>query len=167
MIPAIYAVIKGVARFPECSGIVAGPPAEMLSIGTRRPFEEEERRRLPEPVEAHQLTEDARSVGSRTKVHRGSAALCLGPADHHIGLLLATAGRGTEARQHLRTAVALADAMGSPPFSAAASVELARVLSSGDDEERAEAAVLLEGASATARRLGLARLAAQADALTR
>ena len=96
-----------------------------------------------------------------------SSAGCLGPADHHIGLLLATAGRGTEARQHLRTAVALADAMGSPPFSAAASVELARVLSSGDDEERAEAAVLLEGASATARRLGLARLAAQADALTR
>src|SRR5439155_20918048 len=79
--PRVEAVIKGVARFPECSGVVAGPQAEMFSIGTRRPFEEEERRRLPDPVEAHQLPEDARSVRSRTKVHRDSAALCLRPAD--------------------------------------------------------------------------------------
>ncbi len=94
------------------------------------------------------------------------SAGCFGPADHHIGLLRATAGEADEARKHLRTALALADAMGSPAFSAASAIELARVLMTGGPEEREEAALLLEGAGAKARRLGLARLVAEADALS-
>ena len=61
-------------------------------------------------------------------VVRAPAAACLGPADHYLGLLAGTMGDLALAEVHHDAALRLARRMGSPPFVAAAEIELARIL---------------------------------------
>jgi hypothetical protein len=93
-------------------------------------------------------------------VVRAPAAACLGPADHYLGLLAGTLGDLALAEVHHEAALRLARRMGSPPFVAAAEVELARTLRlrrpTGDEER---VAVLLRSAEESALAMGLHRLA--------
>jgi len=93
-------------------------------------------------------------------VLRAPAAACLGPADHYLGLLAGTMGDLALAEVHHEAALRLARRLGSPPFVAAAEVELARILRQRrptGDEERV--AVLLRSAEESALSMGLHRLA--------
>ena len=98
-------------------------------------------------------------------VVRAPAAACFGPADHYLGLLAGTMGDLALAEVHHEAALRLARRMGSPPFVAAAEVELARTLRQrrrAGDEERV--AVLLRNAEESALAMGLHRLAQRAAA---
>ena len=82
---------------------------------------------------------------------RAPAAACLGPADHYLGLLAGAMGDLALAEVHHEAALRLARRMGSPPFVAAAEVELARTLRQRrptGDEERV--AMLLRSAEESA-----------------
>jgi tetratricopeptide (TPR) repeat protein len=83
----------------------------------------------------------------------GGPAIYWGPVDHALGLLASTAGDTVSAAAHLRRAVALADAVGTPPFVARAQVALAALpegVVAGRDREQ-----LVNAANSTARALGL------------
>jgi hypothetical protein len=98
-------------------------------------------------------------AGTAVVVH-ALAAACVGPADHYLGLLAGAMGDLTLAEVHHEAALRLARRMGSPPFVAAAEVELARTLRlrrpTGDEER---VAVLLRSAEESALAMGLHRLA--------
>jgi hypothetical protein len=84
----------------------------------------------------------------------------VGPADHYLGLLAGAMGDLALAEVHHEAALRLARRMGSPPFVAAAEVELARTLRQRrptGDEERV--AMLLRSAEEAALAMGLHRLA--------
>jgi DNA-binding SARP family transcriptional activator/tetratricopeptide (TPR) repeat protein len=93
-------------------------------------------------------------------VVRAPAAACVGPADHYLGLLAGVMGDLPLAEVHHEAALRLARRMGSPPFVAAAEVELARILRlrrpTGDEER---VAMLLRSAEESALAMGLHRLA--------
>ncbi len=106
------------------------------------------------------LYEGMRRYAGTAIVVRAPAAACLGPADHYLGLLAGTMGDLALAEVHHEAALRLARRMGSPPFVAAAEVELARILRMRRptaDEERV--AVLLRSAEESALAMGLHRLA--------
>ena len=106
------------------------------------------------------LYEVMRRYAGTAIVVRAPAAACLGPADHYLGLLAGTMGDLALAEVHHEAALRLARRMGSPPFVAAAEVELARILRlrrPTADEERV--AVLLRSAEESALAMGLHRLA--------
>jgi hypothetical protein len=98
-------------------------------------------------------------------VVRAPAAACVGPADHYLGLLAGVMGDLALAEVHHEAALRLARRMGSPPFVAAAEVELARTVRqrrpTADD---ARAAALLQHAEEAAQAMGLHRLAKRAAA---
>ena len=109
---------------------------------------------------ASPLHEVMRRYAGTAIVVRAPAAACLGPADHYLGLLAGTMGDLALAEVHHEAALRLARRMGSPPFVAAAEVELARTLRQRrptGDEERV--AVLLRSAEESALAMGLHRLA--------
>ena len=109
-----------------------------------------------EPLAAP-LYEAMRPYAGTAVVVRAPAAACLGPADHYLGLLAETMGDLALAEVHHEAALRLARRMGSPPFVAAAEVELARTLRQrrpAADEERV--AVLLRNAEESARAHGAA-----------
>ena len=109
---------------------------------------------------ASPLHEAMRRYAGTVIVVRAPAAACLGPADHYLGLLAGTMGDLALAEVHHEAALRLARRMGSPPFVAAAEVELARILRQRrptGDEERV--AVLLRSAEESALSMGLHRLA--------
>ena len=109
---------------------------------------------------APRMYEAMRPYAGTAVVVRAPAASCVGPADLYLGLLAGTMGDLALAEVHHEAALRLARRMGSPPFVAAAEVELARTLRQRrrpGDEERV--AVLLRSAEESARRLGLLRLA--------
>ena len=109
---------------------------------------------------ASPLYEAMRPYAGTAVVVRAPAAACVGPADHYLGLLAGAMGDLTLAEVHHEAALRLARRMGSPPFVAAAEVELARTLRQRrptGDEERV--AMLLRSAEESALAMGLHRLA--------
>ena len=112
---------------------------------------------------ASPLYEAMRPYAGTAVVVRAPAAACVGPADHYLGLLAGAMGDLTLAEVHHEAALRLARRMGSPPFVAAAEVELARTLRQRrptGDEERV--AMLLRSAEESALAMGLHRLAQRA-----
>ena len=74
---------------------------------------------------ASRVYEAMRPYAGTAIVVRAPAAACFGPADHYLGLLAGTMGDLALAEVHHEAALRLARRMGSPPFVAAAEVELA------------------------------------------
>jgi len=96
-------------------------------------------------------------------VIRAPAVACVGPADQYLGLLAAIMGDLALAEVHYQAALLMAHRMASPPFVAAAEVELGRTLRRRRPEEEAErVAVLLRAAEESALAMGLRRLARRA-----
>ena len=109
------------------------------------------------------MYEQMRPYAGTTFVIRAPAAGCSGPADHYLGLLAAANGDLALAEVHFEAALRQAYRMSSPPFAAAAEVELARTLRQrGREGEGERIAVLLRNAEETAIRLGLHRLSQMA-----
>jgi eukaryotic-like serine/threonine-protein kinase len=109
---------------------------------------------------APRIYELLRPYAGTAVVVRAPAAACVGPADHYLGLLAGSMGDLALAEVHHEAALRLARRMGSPPFVAAAEVELARTLRRrrrAGDEERV--ALLLRSAEESALAMGLRRLA--------
>ena len=131
-------------------------PRACHSPWRRRPAARSVRRaRLRAPI-----YEAMRRYAGTAVVVRARAAACLGPADHYLGLLAGTMGDLALAEVHHEAALRLARRMGSPPFVAAAEVELARTLRlrrpTGDEER---VVMLLRSAEESALAMGLHRLA--------
>ncbi|MFF1683085.1 ATP-binding protein [Streptomyces sp. NPDC058256] len=93
-----------------------------------------------------------------------SATVCHGAIDRILGEFAAGLGEMQAAEEHLAAAVRLEERLGSPPFLAQARVAYARVVSKRDHRA---ARRLAEQALATARRLGMPAVAAEATALGR
>jgi hypothetical protein len=114
---------------------------------------------------APHLYEAMRPYAGTAVVVRAPAAACVGPADHYLGLLAGAMGDLALAEVHHEAALRLARRMGSPPFVAAAEVELARTLRRRrPDADKERVAVLLRNAEEAALAMGLHRLARQAAA---
>jgi hypothetical protein len=93
-------------------------------------------------------------------------AACFGSVERYLGRLAAASGRPRAAARHLARAAAADARTGAAPFVAQAEYALARLrLAGGRPGERARAQLLLERAAASARALGMPRLAARAQAL--
>ncbi len=112
---------------------------------------------------AEHLYEVMRPYAGTAVVVRAPAAACLGPADHYLGLLAETMGDLALAEVHHDAALRLARRMGSPPFVAAAEIELARTLRRRRPAaDKTRVAELLRNAEEAARAMGLHRLVRQA-----
>ncbi|MFZ0249627.1 MAG: BTAD domain-containing putative transcriptional regulator [Acidimicrobiales bacterium] len=112
---------------------------------------------------APHLYEAMRPYAGTAVVVRAPAAACLGPADHFLGLLAGAMGDLALAEVHHEAALRLARRMGSPPFVAAAEVELARtVRRRRPDADKERVALLLRNAEEAALAMGLDRLAQRA-----
>ncbi|WP_245665536.1 ATP-binding protein [Actinoplanes subtropicus] len=86
---------------------------------------------------------------------------CNGAVDRSLGVIAATLG-DPAAERHLRDAVAMEERQGSPPFLALAQLTYARFLRTGDPKTSRD---LAGRALATARRLGLHKIAEEAATL--
>jgi len=114
---------------------------------------------------AAHLYDVMRPYAGTVVVVRAPAAACVGPADHYLGLLAETIGDLALAEVHHDAALRLARSMGSPPFVAAAEMELARtVRRRRPTAEKERVAGLLRNALVGARAMGLRRLAERATA---
>ncbi|HET9292559.1 MAG TPA: hypothetical protein VFQ49_15920, partial [Actinomycetes bacterium] len=60
--------------------------------------------------------------------HLAASHLYLGAADHHLGILAATAGRGEESLGHLRAALAASERLGARPWRAVSTQAYAAAL---------------------------------------
>jgi hypothetical protein len=112
---------------------------------------------------AASIYDGMRAFAGTTIVIRAPAVACVGPADQYLGLLGATLGDLALAEVHFEAALLMARRLESPPFIAAAEVELGRTLRRRRPEEEAErVAVLLRAAEESALAMGLHRLAQRA-----
>ncbi len=112
---------------------------------------------------AASIYDGMRAFAGTIIVVRAPAVACVGPADQYLGLLGATMGDLALAEVHFEAALLMARRMESPPFVAAAEVELGRTLRRRRPEEEAErVAVLLRAAEESALAMGLHRLAQRA-----
>jgi ATP/maltotriose-dependent transcriptional regulator MalT len=93
-----------------------------------------------------------------------STTVCHGAIDRILGELAAELGETQAAEEHLAAAVQAEERFGSPPFLAQARIAYARVMSKRDHRA---ARRLAEQALATARRLGMPAVVAEATALSR
>ena len=118
--------------------------------------------RIGAPAAGHaaRLYEQMRRYAGTAVVIRAPASACVGPADHYLGLLATATGDLALAEVHFEAALRLARRMHSPPFVAAAEVQLARTLRHrGRDGEEERVAHLLRSAEEAAVQMGLHRLA--------
>jgi DNA-binding SARP family transcriptional activator len=110
---------------------------------------------------------------ARLNVVTGLGISCLGSVELYLGLLAATVGRWEESDRHFGSALAMHARLRSPPWSAHAQHEQARMLlARGRAGDRARARDLLATARATAEALGMTRLServrlAEAEPATR
>src|SRR5262249_31694281 len=72
--PTTIAAVKRLPSFLQRRRVGSWSPAQVFDIGPRCPFKEEEWYRLPQPVEAQQLLQNARSIFDRAEAY-GSGAL--------------------------------------------------------------------------------------------
>ena len=99
-------------------------------------------------------------------LYLNSTTSCSGALARPLGEIAAALGDPAAAERHLAQAVAMEERVGSPPFLAHAQLAYARVLlARGAPGDRARAQRLADRAAATGRRLGMARVAAEAAAL--
>src|SRR5207247_6975067 len=85
-----------------------------------------------------------------------SAMLCLGSADHYLGLLAGTLGRWDEACRHFEAAVEMNTRIGAVPFAVTSRFHRALALRArGVPDDLALADAELERALETARALGM------------
>jgi tetratricopeptide (TPR) repeat protein len=112
---------------------------------------------------AARIYEHLRPYAGTAVVIRVPAAACVGPADQYLGLLATALGDLALAEVHFDAALRLARRMRSAPFTAAAEVELARVLRQRGRVEEERVAELLRNAEQAAVRMGLARIVARAS----
>lgn len=92
----------------------------------------------------------------------GFGAVCWGQVTRFLGPLGRVLGRD-DAEEHLRASIAVHERLGARPFVARSQLDLAASLC--DRGDRAGAAPLVAAARATAAELGMAKVAARADAL--
>ena len=112
---------------------------------------------------AASIYDGMRAFAGTIVVIHAPAVACVGPADQYLGLLVATMGDLALAEVHFEAALLMARRMESPPFVAAAEVELGRTLRRRRPEEEAErVALLLRAAEESALAMGLHRLARRA-----
>ena len=114
------------------------------------------------PAAGHvaRIYEQMRPYAGTAVVIRPPASACVGPADQYLGLLATATGDLALAEVHFEAALRLARRMHSPPFVAAAEVQLARTLRHrGRAGEEERVAHLLRSAEEAAVRMGLHRLA--------
>jgi hypothetical protein len=98
----------------------------------------------------------------------GSAAAFYGPVARHLGLLATTMLQWDEAAGHFEGSLASCQRMGARPFEAYTQHEYgAMLLARGREEDRARAKQMFNRARATARELGMAKLIADIQSLTR
>ena len=102
------------------------------------------------------LRADAPLTAGTAVVIRAPASACVGPADQYLGLLATATGDLALAEVHFEAALRLARRMHSPPFVAAAEVQVAPQDHAGEEERVAQ---LLRSAEEAAVRMGLHRLA--------
>ena len=94
------------------------------------------------------------------------AYFVLGSGSRFLGLLAAALDRADAAERHFEDALAMHTRLGAPPWVARTQLDYARMLRKRDtpgDRERARE--LLEAALATAREIGMAKVAADCEAL--
>jgi hypothetical protein len=88
--------------------------------------------------------------------HLAAGQTYLGAADHHLGILAATAGRWEDSLGHLRTAQAAHERLGARPWQALTAQALAGMLRGRDRPgDQARAAAMDSTANALAGRLGM------------
>jgi hypothetical protein len=88
--------------------------------------------------------------------HLAAGHTFLGAADHHLGVLAATAGRWEDSRGHFRAALAAHERLGARPWQALTAQAYAGMLRGRDGPgDRARAAGLEATAQAAADRLGM------------
>jgi hypothetical protein len=92
-------------------------------------------------------------------------ACCLGSVDRHLGMLAGVLGRWAEAEAHFDAALVVDTGMRSPPLLARTWYWYARMLAERPGGDRQKAAALADQALTTARTLGMAFLADQANEL--
>ena len=111
---------------------------------------------------AARIYEQMRPYAGTAVVIRAPAAGCIGPADYYLGLLARTMGDLALAEVHFEAALRLAHRMDSPPFVAAAEIQLARTLRQRRGPGDGRVAVLLRSGEEAALAMGLHQLAAMA-----
>jgi DNA-binding CsgD family transcriptional regulator len=99
------------------------------------------------------------------QVIAGAHTPCGGPVALYLGVLAVLLENHEAAESHLRTALAVSRAMGSPPYQAMTHVEIARVLLGRRPQDLHAATDHLDTALGIARRLGMTLLEAEAVAL--
>ncbi|MBI1886651.1 MAG: AAA family ATPase [Chloroflexi bacterium] len=98
--------------------------------------------------------------------HAATLVAYQGSVPHYLGLLATTMGRWREAQRHFEDALEMHEKMRSPPWLAHTRYEYARMLlARGEPGDREKAQALLSQALATARELGMQKVAAEAEAL--
>jgi DNA-binding NarL/FixJ family response regulator len=118
------------------------------------------------PDDATRAAELLRPYGDLFATGGAGAVLVAGSVRTYLGMAAATSGRLDEAVRQLRLGIEANTRAGTPPFSAQAQYELAKVLARrrrlGDSDE---AQALAAAASATAKQLGMAPLHREASSL--
>ncbi|HEV8172674.1 MAG TPA: AAA family ATPase [Actinoplanes sp.] len=100
------------------------------------------------------------------RLYLNNTTACHGAVARPLGVIAAAIGETEAAERHLAAAVAMEQRIGSPPFLAQAQLAHARVLlARGAAGDRGRAQRLAEQAAATARRLGMPGVAADASTL--
>jgi DNA-binding SARP family transcriptional activator/class 3 adenylate cyclase len=133
------------------------------------------------PATLAALAEACTRLGATQHVEELSAALtpysgqllivswgvaCIGAADRYLAMLAATASRLDQAERYFEAALALEQSVSSAPLAARTRIAHARaLLRSGDKDDAARASGLLDNAASTAKRLGMAGLTREIEAL--
>jgi tetratricopeptide (TPR) repeat protein len=95
-----------------------------------------------------------------------SHAVSIGCSSRYLGLLTATLGRLDDAERHFEDALAMNTRMGARPWVARTQLDYARMLRKRDAAgDAARARELLQQALATAQEIGMAKVAADCEAL--
>ncbi len=108
---------------------------------------------------AARIYEQMRPYAGTAVVIRAPAAACIGPADQYLGLAARAMGDLALSEVHFEAALRLARRMSSPPFIAAAEIQLARTLRQRRGPGDVRVAVLLRSGEEAALTMGLHRLA--------
>ncbi len=111
---------------------------------------------------AASIYEQMRPYAGTAVVIRAPAAACIGPADQYLGLAARAMGDLALSEVHFEAALRLARRMSSPPFIAAAEIQLARTIRQRRGPGDVRVAILLRSGEEAALAMGLHRLATMA-----
>lgn len=116
------------------------------------------------------MSAEVKATRELLEPYRGRVSLsppdsCMGAVDRVLGLLDGALGNDAEAREHFAAAISLNEALGSPPWAAAARLDLASLLLRSGEEHGERATSLLQDVVASARELGMPVLERRASEL--